>query len=312
MFDGALSGWALMAWVESEPWLALLIHLAASALFASVLVSAVAKTHACGLSGWLFMFVLMLFMPFIAPIGLALLALPALAWPRRQNQPGQETYRRISTPTAMPMPQAEQRAAARAATELESILCHSRTAKRRLSAVLDTTYLDDADAVPLLRKALRDPEDDVRLLAYALLERKEQTFADHVAGLKHSLEAEGFPRARAYRSRQLAQGYLDYIESGLVQESLVPHYLAKVQLCLEAALKHHFRNPVLHVIEARLLLLQLDPGGAGRALARAAYFGAASAELAALDAEIDLQARKAQQWSGSSLLRQKRVAGLEY
>lgn len=52
-------------------------------------------------------------------------------------------------------------------------LYRSKNYQKRLKAVYATLKLKDQDAIILLYKALGDPIDDIRLLAYALLDRKE-------------------------------------------------------------------------------------------------------------------------------------------
>ena len=58
---------------------------------------------------------------------------------------------------------------------------------QRQTSVLETLRLPDQSAIPLLRRALRDSEDDVRLLAYALLDRKEQVISSRMRKLEQRL-----------------------------------------------------------------------------------------------------------------------------
>jgi polysaccharide biosynthesis protein PelE len=63
---------------------------------------------------------------------------------------------------------------------LAGLLEHSTDARQRLAALIATLSLQDGQAAPLLRLALKDHDDDVRLLAYALLDRKERAIESRI------------------------------------------------------------------------------------------------------------------------------------
>jgi hypothetical protein len=74
---------------------------------------------------------------------------------------------------------------------LEGILRHSQDPENRLRVVLSCRSLPERTAVQLLRLALRDPVDDVRLLAYAVLERKERQIQNQIQELLGGAAARG-------------------------------------------------------------------------------------------------------------------------
>ena len=70
------------------------------------------------------------------------------------------------------------------ASPVEEVLLGSASLERRVAAVMALRRMDAKRAVPLLRLSLGDDAEDVRLLAYAILERREKELrADIAAGL---------------------------------------------------------------------------------------------------------------------------------
>lgn len=73
-------------------------------------------------------------------------------------------------------------------------LFRSRNPEKRLEAVFATLKLEDRDAVPLLRRALGDSVDDIRLLAYALLDRKEHRLSERIQKKSNILKHQYHPK----------------------------------------------------------------------------------------------------------------------
>ncbi len=66
---------------------------------------------------------------------------------------------------------------------LMGILTHSRNPEKRLRAVLATRQLEPRMALPLLRRALKDPSEDVRLLAFSQLDSKQESLNQQIKDL---------------------------------------------------------------------------------------------------------------------------------
>jgi polysaccharide biosynthesis protein PelE len=105
-------------------------------------------------------------------------------------------------------------------------LYNSRDPHKRLQAVYATLKLKDRDAIPLLRLALGDGMDDIRLLAYALLDRKEYRLSKHIEQSKQTLEnQENSAKKQLYR--QIANDYWELAHLGLVQGEAKNHVLGR-------------------------------------------------------------------------------------
>jgi hypothetical protein len=136
------------------------------------------------------------------------------------------------------------------------------------------------DALPLLRTALGDASEDVRLLAYAILERREKALR---ASIERKLET-----SDAY---ELAHDHWELVHGGFVEGELAQRTL---QLAAEHARDALERirldigapDGSLSVLLARIELRRGETAGAARALELAARAGVAGSTLAPLHAEL--------------------------
>ena len=89
-------------------------------------------------------------------------------------------------------------------------------AERRMLAVFATRRLTERDAVRLLRHALRDPVEEVRLLAYAELEKKERGLTDRITAGERRLAELGDDADLGARHERLAGLYWELSYLGLL------------------------------------------------------------------------------------------------
>jgi len=104
--------------------------------------------------------------------------------------------------------------------------------ERRVQAVLGTRSLAVPQATRLLRLGLRDPVDDVRLLAHALLESRQRQADASLAELEGAL-ADAGAAERPLVELLLAELYLDLSGSGLMTGELEAFALGRARVLLE-------------------------------------------------------------------------------
>jgi hypothetical protein len=201
------------------------------------------------------------FLPVIGPIGLALLVRAVGRGARAAGVAPPPTITELpALPAAAP-------AAAGETLGIGAIAARLRFApdsEARVRAVLATRRLDGARAVPLLREALRDRQEDVRLLAYALLEDRERQADATVRGLIAALEAAPPSQAAALHDR-LANAYWEMCYQELVAGELESFALGQVIEHLDAA-SAAGASAARWLLRARVLLRRGDAGGARAAL----------------------------------------------
>lgn len=92
-------------------------------------------------------------------------------------------------------------------------------------------HLSVKQSVPLLQLALKDLSDDVRLLAYASLEKIEYQINENLEQLKRRYQTQ----LSADRAYEIAQQYWELCYLGLADGVLRRHYLREARSYLEQA-----------------------------------------------------------------------------
>jgi hypothetical protein len=118
------------------------------------------------------------------------------------------------------------------AIEIEARVRFATDPERRVQAVLGTRSLAVPQATRLLRLGLRDPVDDVRLLAHALLEARQREADASLAELEGAL-ADAGEAERPRVELLLAELYLDLSGSGLMTGELEAVALGRARVLLE-------------------------------------------------------------------------------
>lgn len=179
---------------------------------------------------------------------------------------------------------------------LSAMLRYCHSPERRMTAVLAVRRLRDRHDVEVLRLALHDAVDDVRLLAYAILDRKEQSF-----NVRQRLLANQLDRALAQPTRQpgqiaslrkrLSQAHLERIQLGLAQGEVQNFLLDEARKHISAALVDTPEDcESLHLL-GQLALLQGDLDSAEQALLAAQRLGMAAESVLPVLAEVAFRKR---------------------
>lgn len=176
----------------------------------------------------IFLFTLQFAIPFIGSVGLLLGILLALYLPRSQREiPWQE----VDIPELPFQPIDMNLQVIYSQGGLRQVLREASGADKRLRAMMATRQMNDRDAIDILREALKDPADDVRLLAYSMLEQKEKTLSHRAGVLQQSLQ-EADDMESVLLQRRLAQVWWEMAYLGLAQGSLREYYLTSARKLL--------------------------------------------------------------------------------
>jgi hypothetical protein len=202
-----------------------------------------------------------IFLPVIGPIGLALLV---RAVGRGARAAGVALPPTITELPALPAAAPDAAGETLGQGAIAARLRFAPDSDARVRAVLATRRLDGARAVPLLREALRDRQEDVRLLAYALLEDRERQADATVRGLIAAL-ADAPPTQAAALHDRLANAYWEMCYQELVAGELESFALGQVIEHLDAAAAAG-ASAARWLLRARVLLRRGDAGGARAAL----------------------------------------------
>jgi hypothetical protein len=253
-----------------------------------------------------------LFIPFLGLAGLLLAVLPGIVMERHARR---EAYQRVSVPDLPFQPLKVQQQPIYGKAGMISVLRHAQDPERRIKALIATRQMTSQEAIPVLKEALRDPVDDVRLLAYSMLDAKEEEINATIRRMLERVE-----RASAEQKQKLHQRisncYWELAYLGLAQGEVLRHSLERALSHLEQALEAGADEPALYIQRARLLIHQQRWDEAERAFATAVQQGIPASGVAPYLAEIAFEKKNFQQVAarlremGPSIRRSERLAAV--
>jgi len=174
---------------------------------------------------------------------------------------------------------------------LMGVIRHGADPSARVRAVMATRQLSSKLAIPILRVALRDPVDDVRLLAYALLDSKERTIYSEIKSLGARLTSEPAAGNGALH-RRLAQEYWELVYLGLAQGEVLAHVIVKGLEHASSAAEALSDDAGLRLLQGRLLLASGKLDAAEEMLRRAQALGLPRERLLPYLAELAFDGRR--------------------
>jgi polysaccharide biosynthesis protein PelE len=141
---------------------------------------------------------------------------------------------------------------------LEGIIRHSPNPDLRLRVVLACRQLPGRLAVPLLRLALRDRVDDVRLLAYAVLDGRERQIQSEIQATLSRAGASDLnaPNLPLGVRAKVAELYWELAYQGLVEGELLSFSLEQVLAQARIVLEQSPRYPRMALLAGRALILR--------------------------------------------------------
>ncbi len=157
----------------------------------------------------------------------------------------------------------------------------------RLRALVALQNISGRVASPLLRDVLSDPSEDIRLLAYGMLDNKEKVLNDaiHKASVAFR-EANEDSDGKAIAARTLAELYWELVYQELAQGDLRAHALNQSLHYLGIVLARDSDDASLHLLHGRLLQSIGRPAEAGEAYYRALALGMPKTRIVPYLAEI--------------------------
>jgi hypothetical protein len=174
---------------------------------------------------------------------------------------------------------------------IRQLLREADSPDQRVHAVMTLRHMDARRAVPLLRQAFSHESEDVRLLAFGILEQREKRLRGRIK-LSESRLADAPASDLAVRQhRLLARDHWELVYAGFVSGDLEPVVLRKASEHATTVLAHQ-SDASMAVLLARIHLRQKQPEQAWAWLERADRAGVGRANSAPLFAEAAFQMRR--------------------
>lgn len=260
-------------------------HLASSQLFSRALVQLLPPHYRQPPNeAMAFIFGAIVFLPVLGMIGFLASLAPALRRQCAAPIPARWLHPRAAR---LPTRAAEPRGKSSFvwAGSLAGTLENSPDPNKRIAALIATLSIKEQDAIPLWRWALKDPEDEVRLLAYALLNRKEKAIEARIRQAQAELGEAG-PNDFFALHRALAHDFWALSQLAKARSSTQLSLCARAREQVESALAYQAGNGGLRLLLGRILLAERDLDAAGGALRRALVMGVDACQIEPLLAEI--------------------------
>jgi tetratricopeptide (TPR) repeat protein len=169
-------------------------------------------------------------------------------------------------------------------------LRHARTLMDRMDALIALRDIDDKSTIPVLKLALRDNADEVRLLAFTLLQERERGYYAEIHARKGKL-ADAGPEDAITHLTAIAQAYWELAYQDLVQGELLDFSLDEAGTHLARALKARPKDSGNTLLLGRIRLRQGSYPEAARLLDEARALGMPDAVVRPHQAEVAFLAR---------------------
>lgn len=234
-------------------------------------------------------FVLGLFLPVVGPLGLSL-SLPFALHLRKPA--GEEPFVYVRPPPLplKPLFLGEVAPLRFSQGALSLVLKHAPDPDKRVAAVMALRRMAEVRKTPLLRIALKDPIDDVRLLAYALNDGIDKEINRRIQQRITLLDR--IPPAEQARLRKaLAQDFWDLAYLGLASGDVEAHVLSEAARHLERVLELEPDGGAAMLL-GRVRLRQRRPVEAEAAFQRARSLGLPSVAVGPYRAEAAFLLRR--------------------
>lgn len=171
---------ALQEILSTPNWFSvILLHAIASILFTFVSYVLIPKKYKTTLvNGTLLLFLLLFSLPVFGILGVVMALTFALCKPLKSDDTEIIEHEIPELPFEVPDISANP---TYSIGGVKAILKYASEPNKRLTAVMAARHMRDSQAIPILKLALKDLEDDIRLLAYSTLDAKETKLNEKIS-----------------------------------------------------------------------------------------------------------------------------------
>ncbi|MGC7403331.1 hypothetical protein ACPWR0_05745 [Pandoraea pneumonica] len=162
----------------------------------------------------------------------------------------------------------------------------------RVAALVSVQALPSRVTSEIARDLLADPVEEVRLLAYGILDGLEKRIMQQIFQMRDRHEAAQDEDERADTSRRLAQLYWELIYQNLVRGEVLRFTLERVEFFAHATLEQHEDDASMWYLLGRCSLLRHAPDAAEMYLRHAQFHSFPSERLLPWLAEAAFQKRR--------------------
>jgi hypothetical protein len=202
----------------------------------------------------------------------------------------------LAVPVSVPMPEYDVQGkdvTRNGQGSIRSRLGQNVPANVRMQSLLTLQAVPTRVSNPILEELLGDSTDDVRLVAFGMLDAEEKKLSVHIHRERELLARELTPEQRYTCLRHLAELHWELIYASLAQGELRNHILGQARDYLEKALAVGAQlNSGIWFLKGRILLAHGEVDDAERALQQAVTMGQPKISVLPYLAEIAFRRRE--------------------
>jgi len=128
----------------------------------------------------------------------------------------------------------------------------------RLKAILAVSTTSGLNSSRLLQMATGDSDDEIRLLAFNLFDKREKSISASVNNALTLLKQESDSEVRGQLSKKLAFAYWEYVYNDLAKEDLLAFYVDQSLHYARMAFSLNVEDPALLILLGRIFMFQGD------------------------------------------------------
>ena len=159
-------------------------------------------------------------------------------------------------------------------------------AQKKIKALTLLTQMKTKASLSLIKETLRDPNDEVRLVGFSMIDTMEKKINEKIHRLKIIIRAQRDPKKKAMYHKELAFTYWELLYQGLVDRQLTAFLTENIIREINEAKKIITDDAKLYKLEGRVLLTESRFTEAKEAFVKALDLGIAQIEVASFMAEI--------------------------
>ena len=160
---------------------------------------------------------------------------------------------------------------------------------RKIKALSILTQMKTKSSLKLIKATLRDPDDEVRLVGFSMIDKLEKKINEKITELKNIILTQRDAKKRASYHKELAFTYWELLYQGVADEQLKIFVIDNLIKEIELAKEEINDDPSLYKLEARIYLIQKDYKKAKDAFVKALDLGIPKGEVASFMAEISFR-----------------------
>jgi tetratricopeptide (TPR) repeat protein len=235
-----------------------------------------------------FAMALVFFIPAIGPVGLYAVVRLSSSGADRTEDPWLRLKLDLEALEADPPSRGNSSVAA-----LATVLADLRpeNSQRRFGALLRLAHVPRRAGIQLLKTALKDPVEEVRLFAFSRMERIRTELDQALKSFRESLDAASDDATREHMHLRLAETYWEYVYLGLAEGAMLDHALRSAVEQIDASKELGKNVASASFLHGRILLSRLQELDAAKEFERAARLGYPATKVLPYLAECAFRSR---------------------